>query len=412
MKRLRQYIIWIIVFITVFGIMIGKKGEIKKIKESNLAVKSKPMTQIKGNDQIVHSTVQEIEETVKSEQKNIGFLLEDEEKKLKNDIWKVSNQCKNLYKEIMNKKNEEVLGTLILLTEEERKEIVIYLGKLGVVSVSDSINMENYEEIEKFYSTFIRNNNGKVTIFEVSEDGILRTLTFVSKKGKIQLYYIGVSWGKRGVPKLSEIVIKNIEEIKLTEKGYFIYTYEESVAHGNLREYFRVKPLAEDCRQLTKKYVSHLSFINYNLLVTNWNKENIEEVISSYIFEDIYEMYAGKKLMIEQEYIPSKIYEIVMTTCFPITKEQVRRLCNYKDEEDGYPHEFIFSRQYPPFGEVINYRYNEDGSLELYVDAVWPDHNSDSAFTSRLVVYPFEDGTFRYLSNSVEKKELEIPIIK
>lgn len=413
MKRLRRYIIWITIFIIVFGIMIGKKGEIKKKKDSNLVVKSEQATQIKGNKQIVNSTVQEIEEERQSEEKqNTGFLTENEEQKLKKYIWKIANQCKNFYEEIMNKKNEADIGDFVALNEEQRKEIVTYLGKLGVVSVSDNINMENYKEIEEFYSAFIRNDNKQVTIFEVGEEGSLRTSTFVSKEGKIQIYYLGITWKENAIPKLSEIIIENIEEVKLTEKGYFIYTYEESIAHGNLREYFRVKPLAEECRQLTKKYVSHLSFVNYNLLVTNWNKENIEEVISSYIFEDIYQMYTGERLMIEQEYIPSELYERIMTTCFPITKEQVRSLCDYNNEEDGYPHEFIFSRQYPPFGEVIDYIYNEDGSLELYVDAVWPDYNSDCAFTSRLVVYPFEDGTFQYLSNSVEKKELDIPIIK
>lgn len=37
------------------------------------------------------------------------------------------------------------------------------------------------------------------------------------------------------------------------------------------------------------------------------------------------------------------------------------------------------------------------------------DYNSDRAFTNTIVVQPFEDGTFRYLSNFVEQKELEVP---
>ena len=42
---------------------------------------------------------------------------------------------------------------------------------------------------------------------------------------------------------------------------------------------------------------------------------------------------------------------------------------------------------------------------------VWPDYNSDLAFRNTVVVLPFEDGTFRYLSNSIEQIELELPPI-
>jgi len=45
------------------------------------------------------------------------------------------------------------------------------------------------------------------------------------------------------------------------------------------------------------------------------------------------------------------------------------------------------------------------------VDGVWPDYNSDLAFRNTVVVQPFEDGTFRYLSNSIEQIELELPPI-
>lgn len=56
----------------------------------------------------------------------------------------------------------------------------------------------------------------------------------------------------------------------------------------------------------------------------------------------------------------------------------------------------------------------EDTNMENYEEieefyAVWPDYNSDRVFTNTIVVQPFEDGTFRYLSNFVEQKELEVP---
>ena len=69
----------------------------------------------------------------------------------------------------------------------------------------------------------------------------------------------------------------------------------------------------------------------------------------------------------------------------------------------------IFASPYPPFGEVVDYTENPDGTITLIVDGVWADYNSDLAFTNKIVVQPFEDGTFRYLSNSIESKELKAP---
>ena len=70
----------------------------------------------------------------------------------------------------------------------------------------------------------------------------------------------------------------------------------------------------------------------------------------------------------------------------------------------------IYASPYPPFGEVVDYTENGDGTITLIVDGVWPDYNSDCAFTNKIVVRPFADGTFKYLSNTIEKREMDIPM--
>lgn len=100
-----------------------------------------------------------------------------------------------------------------------------------------------------------------------------------------------------------------------------------------------------------------------------------------------------------------------MTTYFPVSIEQLREKCRYDENTNSYAYEMILGRQYPPFGEVVDYMENADGTITLTVDAVWADYNSDHAFTNTIVVQPFGDGTFRYLSNSIEQKELGLPSI-
>ena len=100
-----------------------------------------------------------------------------------------------------------------------------------------------------------------------------------------------------------------------------------------------------------------------------------------------------------------------MTTYFPVSTEQLRKYCKYNEKSNSYEYDMISASPYPPFGEVVDYTENSDGTITLIVDGVWADYNSDCAFTNRIVVQPFEDGTFRYLANSIEQKELELPVI-
>ena len=147
------------------------------------------------------------------------------------------------------------------------------------------------------------------------------------------------------------------------------------------------------------------------MLVTNWNSGNVEEILMPCMFEDIYRIHTGSNFKLKGDNIPAQLYEEIMTNYFPISKEQLRKCCRYDESLDGYHYEMISASPYAPFGEVVDYTTNSDGTLTLFVDGVWPDYNSDCAFTNKIVVQPFSDGSFRYLSNTIEEKELELPPI-
>ena len=285
------------------------------------------------------------------------------------------------------------------------------LGKRGLVSVEEDTAMQNHEAIEAFYSDYLDGRDSMVTVFEVHRDGLIGAVTFIYRKGKLQTYYIGVRWKEGGVPEIQGTSVSNVAEIKLTEKGYFIYAYEYVIAHASLRQYWRIEPLPEDCRKLTEKYISGLSYVNYNVLVTNWDSNNVEDILMPCMYEDIYRIYTGENLKTEDWKISAEEFEKIMTTYFPVSVEQLREHRGYDEGSNSYEYEMIYASPYPPFGEVVDYTENADGTITLIVDGVWPDYNSDLAFRNTVVVQPFEDGTFRYLSNSIEQIELELPPI-
>lgn len=57
----------------------------------------------------------------------------------------------------------------------------------------------------------------------------------------------------------------------------------------------RAKLLPEKCRELTEKYIAGLSYVNYNMLVVNWDSSNVEDILMPCMFEDIYRIYTGEK---------------------------------------------------------------------------------------------------------------------
>ena len=339
------------------------------------------------------------------------LISEEEKEQLQNMVLSAAESVKEIYKDVIITDAANYSYGVSEFTSEQRKEVVEQLGKAGLISTEEDTNMQNHEKIETFYADYLNGQDSMVTVFEVHRDGLIGAVTFIYRKEQLQTYYIGVRWKEGGMPEIQGTSVSNLAEIKLTEKGYFIYAYEYVIAHASLRQYWRIEPLPEDCRELTEKYISGLSYVNYNVLVTNWDSSNVEDILMPCMYEDIYRIYTGENLKTEGWKIPAEEYEKIMTTYFPVSVEQLREHCKYDESSNSYEYEMIYASPYPPFGEVVDYTKNADGTITLVVDGVWPDYNSDLAFRNTVVVQPFADGTFRYLSHSIEEIELELPPI-
>ena len=339
------------------------------------------------------------------------LILEEEKEQLQSTVLSAAESVREIYKDIVIADAPSYSSGINEFTHEQRKAVVEQLGRSGLVSVEEDTAMQNHEVIETFYADYLDGRDSMVTVFEVYRDGLIGAVTFIYRKGELQTYYIGIRWKEGGIPEIQGTSVSNVAEIKLTEKGYFIYAYEYVIAHASLRQYWRIEPLPEDCRELTEKYISGLSYVNYNVLVTNWDSSNVEDILMPCMYEDIYRISTGENLKTEDWKIPAEEYERIMTTYFPVSVEQLKEHCGYAEGSNSYEYEMIYASPYPPFGEVVDYTKNADGTITLIVDGVWPDYNSDLAFRNTVVVQPFEDGTFRYLSNSIEQIELELPPI-
>lgn len=289
-------------------------------------------------------------------------------------------------------------------------DAVDILGSSGLICFADDTNMYNYQLFQSFYRNYT-DGGGRdyICVYRVNRDASVTEMTFVYDDSRIQMIFNTAKFENHDW-KFIATGIRDLKDMKLTQKGYFIYTYSNIIAHGGLKEYFRVSPLTDECRELTRKYVYGLSYVNYNMLVIDWDESNASDILVPCMFDDIYRLYTGENLKPDGGWIDADKYESVMLSMFPVTVTELRDNCDYNLEKDSYRYHVILGKQYPPFGEVVDYIYNDDGTVSLIVDAVWADKGSDIAFRNTLTVKPEDDGTFKYMSNHIEKVECDIPV--
>lgn len=330
-----------------------------------------------------------------------SLLSDDEMEDVKVDIIGIlqSDAIRKLYEDEDISNNSDLIY-----------DAVDILGNSGLICFADDTNMYNYQLFQSFYRNYTDGGERDyICVYRVNRDASVTEMTFVYDDSRIQMIFNTAKFENHDW-KFIATGIRDLKDMKLTEKGYFIYTYSNIIAHGGLKEYFRVSPLTDECRKLTRKYVYGLSYVNYNMLVIDWDESNASDILVPCMFDDIYRLYTGENLKPDGGWIDADKYESVMLSMFPVTVTELRDKCDYNPEKDSYRYHVILGKQYPPFGEVVDYTYNDDGTVSLIVDAVWADKGSDIAFRNTLTVKPEDDGTFKYMSNHIEKMECDIPV--
>lgn len=63
----------------------------------------------------------------------------------------------------------------------------------------------------------------------------------------------------------------------------------------------------------------------------------------------------------------------------------------------------FYEGEYPdiPYPEVTEYTENQDGTITLTVNAVYPEENTSRAFSHRTVIRPLSEEDFQYVSNEM-----------
>ena len=177
----------------------------------------------------------------------------------------------------------------------------------------------------------------------------------------------------------------------------------------------RIKPIEKEFNEITSKYLMPLGYQGNNLLCSNWDKDNLEELDYTGLYEYLYSMKYQKPFDLQdnQDGIPKKEFEKLLTEYLPVEPQQLEKYAMYDEKRKIYAWCKLGCMNYTPnaFGcsipEITQIKKNKDGTLSIRIDAVCERLKNDSVMSHILTVKIYDDGRIKYLSNRILGKGLE-----
>lgn len=305
----------------------------------------------------------------------------------------------------------------VVLSEEAILQMKEKIKAMGMPVTGNGVCpvMENWQEMERFLLDAGEGKAGTALLYRIYGDGGIGRLQYRYDGKNMYVLAANMTWGREGTPMLAYISYTRIKEWRYTEKGYFCYELcvpeppeVTEIIDGSCL--VRVRPLPEECRQMSEKYVLPLGYQGNNLLCSDWDMENMEELDYNGAYEYFYEMKYGRRFEPEQypDGIPAEEFEDTIMGYLPVSQENLREWAMFDEGNQSYPWERLGCGNYSPnfFGtsvpEVTHIRENKDGTLTLTVDAVCQMVLcNDAAITHELTVELSENGDIRYLGNRI-----------
>lgn len=306
------------------------------------------------------------------------------------------------------------------------KIIVEELGKQNYVAVDskNKVDMTCSEQLEEFIKKHQMKENAEITVFCVSYFGGFSLYDITTDNGEVSIkqryyQYLNHQFSRLEIAEYDASVFDYTEEGYLMIKGQwnspekYMLTLSEEEEHIALR----VKPLDEKCRELNNRYIMPISYGSNNMFITDWDQEEYGNLdfydMFALFYEDVYQSkfpyLMNDDLSIGEEYqIPQEEFEEVIMMYLPVTKQELRQQLRYNPANKCYiyrPRGFYeFDYADIPYPEVVSYEENEEGTLTLMVNAVYPNENSSRLFSHEVTVTE-TDGNMQYLSNHVVSME-------
>ena len=333
---------------------------------------------------------------------------------------------------------DEIISVCIDLYEKAEEEnkladletirsIVNRLGENGYSAVDsrNQINMTEPEKVVEFCEKVDAQEEAEITIFEISYLGGFVKYDLHTKDGNVDVVrsYYGYENGE--IQK--EVTGRyQAEYWNYTEEGYLMFSgvwfseelYVLTLSGAEEHTALRVQPLDETYRELSRKYLNPISFERNNMFIVDWSEEDFGDLN----FYDMYDIFypkvngqyapyvADDNLSVSAVYqIPKEEFESVIMKYFNIDSETLQSKTIYDSENLTYEYKprGFEEVEYPeyPYSEVVGFTENNDGTITLTANVVFPYAGDSKVYAHEVVVRPLENGRVQYVSNRIIPSE-------
>ena len=322
---------------------------------------------------------------------------------------------------------EEAEETDQLENREIQEQIIQRLGEAGYAAVDSQsqINMTNYGQVDTFCRNAREGKKSRTCFLSLLNNGGFVCYDLTAAEGVMEVELRTVTWNQ-AEPEISYHQKFQAYSWEYTDGGYlFLEEYQpEGYDSAPGRIGFRVLPLTEMCREMNRRYVYPLGYDRNNLLLTDWNEDDLGNLELYDLYERFYQMEYGIYVPYQKDYemveweIPQEEFEQILRLHLDISSEVIKSHTVYHAETQTYRYRYggVHEHQVPygPYPEVTEVEEQEDGTCLLTVQGVFVRKGLDRVVTSKLKVRPMDNGGFQYVSNQVlgYDERLDLPLYR
>ena len=303
------------------------------------------------------------------------------------------------------------------------RRMVAGLGENGYVAVDsgNQIDMTQAEQALAFCRSVDEKERDELTIIVVMEMGI-RQFDLKTEDGNVTIVRGYYQYDQNGGLQNRSTVSYPADFWQYTEEGYLIFegsyvsdeSYILTLSDTPEHTMLRILPLDEKCREYNRKYILPVGYEQNNLFLCNWSEDDFGDLDFYDLFDRFYPvMYsqpvpymADENLGVGAVYqVPEELFENVIGAYFNMDRETLRSKTTYISELAAYEYRprGFYEVEYPDiaYPEVVSYTENEDGTVTLYINAVYPNGNMSKEFSHITVIRPLSEDSFQYVSNEI-----------
>ena len=336
----------------------------------------------------------------------------------------VSTEC---IAEILSDIYEEAVDTNTLGSLDMMRCMVARLGENGYVAVDsgNQIDMVQAEQALDFCKAVDEKEMDELTIIVVMEMGI-RKFDLKTEGGNVNIVRGYYQYDQNGSLQNRSTVSYPADFWQYTEEGYLIFegsyfsdeSYILTLSDTPEHTMLRILPLDEKCREYNRKYILPVGYEQNNLFLCNWSEDDFGDLDFYDLFDRFYPIthsqpvpyMADEDLGVGAVYqIQGELFENVMGAYFNMDRETLLSKTTYLSELVAYEYRprGFYEAEYPEiaYPEVVSYTENEDGTVTLYINAVYPGGNMSKEFAHITVIRPLSEESFQYVSNEITLPE-------